>query len=101
MRLDPPRREIRAQLVFFAQFLVRGVAAIDWRAVDSLTAQKRLIEAGFGVALIPERSMREERAQKTLCTIRVSARCEKSHHPAARLSERGGDEDARALEAKL
>jgi DNA-binding transcriptional LysR family regulator len=56
----------------FAQFLTRGVAEIDWSPVDSLTAQKRLIEAGFGVALLPERSIREELAAKTLATIRVA-----------------------------
>lgn len=56
----------------FAQFLVRGVASLRWTPVDSLTAQKRLIEAGFGVALLPESSIREERASGSLATIEVA-----------------------------
>ncbi len=28
--------------------------------IDSLTAQKRLVEAGFGIALVPESSVRDE-----------------------------------------
>ena len=55
----------------FAQFLVRGVAELRWTPVDSLTAQKRMIEAGFGVALLPASSIREERAAKSLHTIAV------------------------------
>lgn len=56
----------------FAQFLMRGVAEINWTAIDSLTAQKRLVEAGFGIALLPESAVAEERAAKTLAVIRVS-----------------------------
>jgi DNA-binding transcriptional LysR family regulator len=63
-------REASADNVF-AQFLVRGVASVRWTPVDSLTAQKRLIEAGFGVALLPESSIREERASGSLATIAV------------------------------
>jgi DNA-binding transcriptional LysR family regulator len=54
-----------------AQFLVRGVAALRTMPVDSLTAQKRLIEAGFGIALLPESAIAEERRAKTLATIAV------------------------------
>jgi DNA-binding transcriptional LysR family regulator len=54
-----------------AQFLVRDVAEIDWTPVDSLTAQKRLIEAGFGIAFLPERSIQEELARKSLAVIGV------------------------------
>lgn len=56
----------------FAQFLVRGVASLRWTPVDSLTAQKRLVEAGFGLALLPESSIREERASGSLATIGVA-----------------------------
>jgi DNA-binding transcriptional LysR family regulator len=56
----------------FAQLLTHGIAEIDWTPVDSLTAQKRLIEAGFGVALLPESSIDEERRRKTLSTIAVA-----------------------------
>lgn len=55
----------------FAQFLVRGVAEINWTPVDSLTAQKRLIEAGFGVALLPESAIVEELASGALAVISV------------------------------
>lgn len=49
----------------------QGVAEIDWTAVDSLTVQKRLVEAGFGLALVPESAVEEELAKKTLAVIRV------------------------------
>lgn len=49
----------------------QGVAEIDWTPVDSLTAQKRLVEAGFGLALIPESAVEEELANKSLSTIHV------------------------------
>jgi DNA-binding transcriptional LysR family regulator len=39
--------------------------------VDSLTAQKRLIEAGFGISLMPESSISEERKVKALAVIAV------------------------------
>lgn len=54
-----------------AQFLIRDVADIQWMAVDSLSAQKRLIEAGFGIALLPDSSISEERKAKSLATIAV------------------------------
>jgi DNA-binding transcriptional LysR family regulator len=40
-------------------------------AIDSLTAQKRLIEAGIGIALLPESSIQEELRLGTLRTIDV------------------------------
>jgi len=39
--------------------------------VDSLTAQKRLVEAGFGIALLPENSIREERTSRSLAVLDV------------------------------
>ncbi len=69
--LVPGRREPVAQSVL-VQFRVRGIAHIDWTAVDSLTAQKRLVEAGFGIALLPESAIREELTAKTLARIRVT-----------------------------
>lgn len=64
------RREPSAETIF-AQFHARGVADIPWTPIDSLTAQKRLIEAGFGIALLPQSAIAEERAKKTLAVIRV------------------------------
>ena len=42
-----------------------------WTPVDSLTAQKRLIEAGFGLALMPENNIPEELAAGSVRKIRV------------------------------
>ncbi|MGH7855912.1 MAG: LysR substrate-binding domain-containing protein, partial [Candidatus Binatia bacterium] len=64
------RREVGASLVF-AFFLAHGLGEVDWTPVDSLTAQKRLVEAGFALALMPESAIGEERAAGTLGTIRV------------------------------
>jgi DNA-binding transcriptional LysR family regulator len=41
-------------------------------AIDSMTAQKRLIEAGIGIALLPESSIHEELRLGTLRTIDVA-----------------------------
>jgi DNA-binding transcriptional LysR family regulator len=41
--------------------------------IDSLTAQKRLVEAGFGIALVPESSIQEELLLRTLNVIDVPA----------------------------
>jgi DNA-binding transcriptional LysR family regulator len=68
--LLPGRREAAAQIVH-TQFLMRGVDAFAWTPVDSLTAQKRLVEANYGVALVPESAIKEELSGKTLATIRV------------------------------
>jgi DNA-binding transcriptional LysR family regulator len=67
---NPARREAHADTIF-AQFLIRDIPDIRWAPVDSLTAQKRLIEAGFGIALMPESGVAEERAAKTLDIITV------------------------------
>lgn len=55
----------------FGLFLAEGLGEVSWSPVDSLTAQKRLVEAGFGVALMPEANVREELAHGTIRTIRV------------------------------
>jgi DNA-binding transcriptional LysR family regulator len=55
-----------------AQFLARGIAQIDAIAIDSLTAQKRLVEANFGLALLQESAVDEERRRGELSIIRVS-----------------------------
>lgn len=69
---DRPRRGEAFAAIILAQFLVRGIATINWTAIDSLTAQKRLIEAGFGLALIQESAIAEEMAQGSIATIRVT-----------------------------
>ncbi|MDX2168217.1 MAG: LysR family transcriptional regulator [Deltaproteobacteria bacterium] len=65
----PPRRGTAVDP--FGQLLSRRLAAAglddaEVIVIDSLTAQKRLVEAGFGLALVPESSVREERARGTL-----------------------------------
>jgi DNA-binding transcriptional LysR family regulator len=85
--LNPTRREAAAMHIH-AQFLVRSVGELHWTAVDSLTAQKRLVEAGFGLALLPASSIKEELAAKALATIRVGDL--KAVNPVALLVRRGG-----------
>ncbi|MBI3675530.1 MAG: LysR family transcriptional regulator [Proteobacteria bacterium] len=70
----PDARELRETSAdnLFTQFLVRGVADIQWTPIDSLTAQKRLVEAGFGIALLPESAIVEERANGSLAVIDVA-----------------------------
>jgi DNA-binding transcriptional LysR family regulator len=55
----------------FGLFLSEGLGEVAWSPVDSLTAQKRLVEGGFGIALMPEANVREELAQGAIRTIRV------------------------------
>ncbi|HEU5153513.1 MAG TPA: LysR family transcriptional regulator [Gemmatimonadales bacterium] len=66
----PGQREVAASHVF-ALFLTRGLGEIEWTAVDSLTAQKRLVEAGLGLALMTESGVTEELSAGTLRTIGV------------------------------
>lgn len=68
-RLDPQGEVVAESL--HAQFLVRHVAEIRWTAVDSLTAQKRLAEAGFGIILVPESGILEELKTGSLAMIAV------------------------------
>ncbi|HEU4732121.1 MAG TPA: LysR family transcriptional regulator [Kofleriaceae bacterium] len=62
----------------YASALARGLAACGQTAaeiipIDSLTAQKRMVEAGFGLALLPARSVDEELRTGTLCALRIPA----------------------------
>jgi DNA-binding transcriptional LysR family regulator len=54
-----------------AQFLVRGIERVDWVAIDGLTAQKRLVEAGYGLAMLQSTAVEEELARGSLARIRV------------------------------
>ncbi|MBI1213356.1 MAG: LysR family transcriptional regulator [Alphaproteobacteria bacterium] len=71
-----------------AQFVARGAGEIQWTPVDSLTAQKRLVEAGFGLALVPESSVKEERAAKTIAIIRAGDL--KASNPVSLIVRKGG-----------
>ena len=61
----------------FAHLVARQLASaglddVQMMAIDSMTAQKRLIEAGLGIALLPESSIHEELRLGTLSTIDAS-----------------------------
>src|SRR5262249_55263625 len=61
----------------FAHLVARQLASaglddVPVMTIDSITAQKRLIEAGIGIALLPESSIHEELRLGTLRTIDVS-----------------------------
>jgi len=50
-----------------------GLSIAEIIPIDSLTAQKRLVEAGFGLGLMPESSVQEELRLGTLRALRLSA----------------------------
>lgn len=55
-----------------ARQLVRaGLDGADLTLIDSLTAQKRLAQAGFGLALVPESSVRDELRQGLLAALDI------------------------------
>ncbi len=37
-----------------------GLAGAEWILIDSLSVQKRMVEAGFGISLVPITSIDEE-----------------------------------------
>ena len=72
----PPRRGSAVDP--FGQVVARSLATAgldgsEVVVIDSLTAQKRLVEAGFGLALVPESSVREELGLHTLRRLDVPA----------------------------
>ncbi len=56
----PPERGQSESFVQLLQRELGGIAQPAITHVDSLTAQKRLVQAGLGVALMPKSSVREE-----------------------------------------
>jgi len=83
----PGRREITASHVF-ALFQTLGLGEVDWTPVDSLTAQKRLVEAGLGIALLSESNAAEELRYGTIAAIGV--RDLKARHDVVTVTRRGG-----------
>jgi DNA-binding transcriptional LysR family regulator len=59
--------------VLASQLIRAGLDASRITLIDSLTAQKRLAQAGFGLALVPESSVREELRQGVLIVLDVPA----------------------------
>ena len=56
---------------FEQRLAAAGLSTSEIIPVDSLTAQKRMVEAGFGLALVPSSSVDEELRAGTLCVLRV------------------------------
>ena len=81
------RREITASHVF-ALFLAHGLGEVAWTPVDSLTAQKRLVEAGLGIALLSESNAAEELGRSAISTIRVGDLT--ASHDVVTVTRRGG-----------
>jgi DNA-binding transcriptional LysR family regulator len=90
----PGRREVTASHVF-ALFQTHGLGDVGWTPVDSLTAQKRLVEAGLGVALLSESNAAEELKHGSIATIRVGDL--KASHEVVAVTRRGGFLSAAAL----
>ena len=59
--------------VLTRQLIRAGLHAADVTLIDSLTAQKRLAQAGFGLALVPESSVRDELRRGLLVALDVPA----------------------------
>jgi DNA-binding transcriptional LysR family regulator len=51
------------------QLIAAGLDSAEIAAIDSLTAQKRVVEIGFGLALLPKSSIQEELRLGTLAVI--------------------------------
>ena len=50
-----------------------GLGGVETRPIDSLTAQKRMVEAGFGMVMLPASSVDEELRAGTLRALRIDA----------------------------
>ncbi len=88
----PPTPGERDSGQVLARQLIRaGLEGADVTLIDSLTAQKRLAQAGFGLALVPESSVRDELRQGTLVALDIPAmrttHPDHRHTPPQRLSE--------------
>ena len=59
--------------VLARQLIRAGLEGTDLTLIDSLTAQKRLAQAGFGLALVPESSVRDELRQGALVALDIPA----------------------------
>jgi DNA-binding transcriptional LysR family regulator len=78
------------------ELAVSGIADPAITHVDSLTAQKRLVEAGFGIALMPSSSVREEVRIGSLRLIEIGRR--RAELPVVVVRRRGGHQNQLAAE---
>jgi len=83
----PGRREITASHVF-ALFQTHGLGEVAWTPVDSLTAQKRLIESGLGIALLAQSNVADELRLSQISTIAVGDL--RASHDVVAVTRRGG-----------
>jgi DNA-binding transcriptional LysR family regulator len=86
-----PRRSGRlddAEAMVAAHFMTLQIVDIAFTRVDSLTAQKRLVESGYGIALIPESAIREERVRGSMAVIAVGGL--KATNPVVLVTRRNG-----------
>ena len=60
-------------LVLQQQLIISGLTDAEIITIDSLTAQKRLIEADFGIGLLPISSIQEELQLETLSILDIPA----------------------------
>ena len=67
-----PRHPESSGEVLLRQLSAGGLAHPSLTPVDSLTAQKRLVEAGLGIALLPLSSVREELRRRSLRSVQVA-----------------------------
>jgi len=69
---EPPERPETSGAAIRRVLDAVGVADSKVLRIDSLTAQKRLVEAGFGIALVPDSSVREELGAGSLVVLDVA-----------------------------
>ncbi|MGH7124081.1 MAG: LysR family transcriptional regulator [Stellaceae bacterium] len=74
--------------VLARQLISAGLDGADVTFIDSLTAQKRLAQAGFGLALVPESSVRDELRQGALVALDIPAM--RTDMPIAAIHRRNG-----------
>jgi len=70
-RLDAPAEPYSSALKH--RLAVCGLSAAEIIPIDSLTAQKRMVEAGFGLALLPASSVEEELRSGSVRILRLTA----------------------------
>ena len=69
----PPGEPDSSGHVLARQLIRAGLDAAEIVVIDSLTAQKRLAQAGFGLALVPQSSVRDELRRGLLVALDVPA----------------------------
>jgi DNA-binding transcriptional LysR family regulator len=60
-----------AEAFIAAHFMTLQIVDVAITPVDSLTAHKRLVESGYGIALLPESAIRDERVRGSIAVISV------------------------------